>query len=95
MPHFAQQYEEEDAARRRRSSGFQSRAPIAPSVGVGKKEIRASRSRRIPQAGCQCSGWYAVAERQIFTPTWNLPLGVRNTMFGGLNGYVAGRRISP
>jgi len=40
-----------------RSSALQSRAPMAPSPGVGKKEMRASRMRRIPQAGCQDSGW--------------------------------------
>ena len=28
-----------------------------------------------PQAGCQCSGWWAEMERQIFLPTSKRPLG--------------------
>lgn len=39
-----------------RTSVGQSRAPIAPSPGVGKKERRASMIVRMPQAGCQSSG---------------------------------------
>mmetsp|Transcript_29607 Transcript_29607/g.45360 ORF Transcript_29607/g.45360 Transcript_29607/m.45360 type:complete len:206 (+) Transcript_29607:595-1212(+) len=38
------------------SIGVQSSAPIAPSAGVGKKLMSASRINRIPQAGCHNSG---------------------------------------
>lgn len=34
-----------------------------------------------PQAGCQCSGWCAEMERQIFFPTSNRPFGCRGGVF--------------
>ena len=39
------------------SSLVQSKAPIAPSPFVGRKETSASRMRRMPHAGCHSSGW--------------------------------------
>ena len=62
---------------------------------VGKKATSAVMMVRMPHAGCQCSGWCAEMERQIFLPTWKRPFGVRNTMFGGFIGYSAGSRIRP
>ena len=59
---------------------------MADSAGVGKKATRASMMVRIPQAGCQCSGWCAEMDRQIFLFTSNRPEGVRSMMEGGLKG---------
>mmetsp|Transcript_18255 Transcript_18255/g.33082 ORF Transcript_18255/g.33082 Transcript_18255/m.33082 type:complete len:203 (-) Transcript_18255:277-885(-) len=55
-PHRGQQNDTLFFAKRFRSSGVQSSAPIAPSAGGGKKLMSASRMRRIPHAGCQSSG---------------------------------------
>jgi hypothetical protein len=50
---------------------------------------------RTLQEGCQCSGWWEEMDRQIFTPVWNLPLGVSIMKAGGLKGYSAGSRMRP
>ena len=68
---------------------------MAPSAGVGRKLISASRMSRTPHAGCHSSGWCAEKERQTFTPVSKRPDGVRKTMFGGLKGYSGGRSIRP
>ena len=82
-------------ANRRLSSLLQSREPIAPSAGVGKKLMRASKIRRIPHAGCHNSGWKAENDKQTFVFVSNRPDGVKKIILGGLNGYSAGRRIRP
>ena len=61
-------------------------APIAPSVGVGKKAISASNIKRIPHAGCHNSGWYALKLKQILVFVSNRPLGVKKMICGGLYG---------
>jgi hypothetical protein len=68
---------------------------MAPSAGVGKKLISASRINRIPHAGCHSSGWYAEKDKHTLTLVSNLPDGVRNRMEGGLKGYSGGSRILP
>jgi hypothetical protein len=45
-PHRSHDHERDDAANLRRSSGGYSRAPIAPSAGVGMNEINATRAVR-------------------------------------------------
>ena len=82
-------------ANARRSSGVWSKDPIAPSAGVGMNARTAVSAVRTDHEGCQCSGWCAVMERQIFVCVSNRPLGVRSTNEGGLNGYSAGSRMRP
>mmetsp|Transcript_16876 Transcript_16876/g.38902 ORF Transcript_16876/g.38902 Transcript_16876/m.38902 type:complete len:310 (-) Transcript_16876:353-1282(-) len=89
-PQRGQQYETDFFANRFRSSEVQSKDPTAPSAGVGRKAMRASRIRRIPQAGCHSSGWKAVKLRQIFVWVSKRPEGVKKTICGGLKGYSGG-----
>ena len=85
-PQWGQAQVRDSAASAWRSSGRHSSAPIALSVGVGKKAMSASTMVRMPQAGCQCSGWKDVALRQIFFPTSKRPDALRSMIDGGLNG---------
>lgn len=80
LPHDGQQNSTDLAARRFRSAELQSKAPIAPSAGDGRKAIRASKIRRMPQAGCHNSGWKAEKDRQIFVCVSKRPDGVKKTM---------------
>ena len=50
---------------------------------------------RMPHAGCQCSGWCAETERQIFLPTVNRPDALSSAIDGGLKGYSAGSVMRP
>ena len=56
FPHSAHCHDVDLAASRFRSVEDQSKAPMAPSAGVGRKLIKASKMSRIPHAGCQSSG---------------------------------------
>lgn len=55
-PHFGHTKVRDLIASRLRSSGGQSRAPIAPWPSVGIKATRAVIIVRMSQLGCQCSG---------------------------------------
>ena len=50
---------------------------------------------RMPHAGCQCSGWCAETERQIFLPTVKRPEALSSVIEGGLKGYSGGSVIRP
>lgn len=78
-----------------RSALVQSRLPNAPSAGVGKNAIKASKIKRIPHAGCHNSGWNAENDKQILVLISNRPDLVKNMMCGGLNGYSGGNKIRP
>ena len=62
---------------------------------LGKKAMRAVMMVRMPHAGCQCSGWCAETERQIFLPTVNRPDALSGAIDGGLKGYSAGSVMRP
>jgi len=58
-----------------RASTLVSRPPIAPLLSVGRKPMTATKTVRIPHAGCQYSGWYPVILRHTFLCSSNRPLG--------------------
>jgi hypothetical protein len=58
-----------------RASTLVSNPPMAPLLCVGKNPMTATKTVRIPQAGCQYSGWYPVMLKHTFLCSSKRPLG--------------------